>query len=125
MERKITSSLLNQRGASKLGVFVIFAILVIGLTAALKVAPIYVDHNFITGVVKSLLETGDADNMSQSKIRDEVASTLRINNISGFDLTSIKSSRSNNDTRISVIYERKVPLFANIELLISFNDVFE
>ena len=125
MERKITSSLLNQTGASKLGVFVIFSILVIGLTAALKVAPIYVDHNFITGVVKSLLETGDADNMSQSKIRDEVASTLRINNIRGFDLTSIKSSRSNNDTRISVIYERKVPLFANIELLISFNDVFE
>lgn len=125
MERIIASSPVNQRGASKLGVFVVFSILVVGLTAVLKVAPIYVDHNFITGVIKSMQETGDANNMSQSAIRDEVSGTLRINNIRGFDLSNIKSSRNNNNTRITVIYERKVHLFFNIDLLISFNEVFE
>tara|TARA_R110001606_G_scaffold395500_3_gene567894 strand:+ start:1080 stop:1391 length:312 start_codon:yes stop_codon:yes gene_type:complete len=97
-------------------------VLVSGLTFALKVLPVYIDHNFVRGVAESLLESGRANSMTQAEVREEIAASMRVNNVRDFDLDSISTSRANGASIISITYERRIPLFANIDIILSFDD---
>ena len=112
----------RQRGFSKLGLVFMLVVLVSGLTFALKVLPVYIDHNFVRGVAESLLESGRANSMTQAEVREEIAASMRVNNIRDFDLDSISTSRANGASIISIAYERRIPLVANIDVILSFDD---
>tara|TARA_R100001377_G_scaffold83376_1_gene64787 strand:+ start:100 stop:510 length:411 start_codon:yes stop_codon:yes gene_type:complete len=112
----------QQRGFSKLGLVLMLVVLVSGLTFGLKVLPVYIDHNFVRGVAESLLESGRASAMTQAELRSEIASSMRVNNVRDFDLDSISTSRVNGANVISIAYERRIPLVANIDIILSFDD---
>jgi len=95
------------------------------LTFGLKVVPLYVDHNLITGVCEELIENGEAANMTTSDVRQRVSNTLRINNIRDFDLTSITVRKENNQAIITIEYERRVELAANLDVVAKFNTVLQ
>lgn len=112
----------QQRGFSKLGLVTMLVVLVSGLTFGLKVLPVYIDHNFVRGVAETLLESGRANTMTQAEVREEIAASLRVNNVRDFDLESITTSRANGASIISITYERRIPLVANIDVILSFDD---
>ena len=112
----------RQRGFSKLGLVFMLVVLVSGLTFALKVLPVYIDHNFVKGVAESLLESGRANSMTQAEVREEIAASMRVNNVRDFDLDNISTSRANGASIISITYERRIPLVANIDIILSFDD---
>lgn len=112
----------QQRGFSKLGLVLMLVVLVSVLTFGLKVLPVYIDHNFVKGVAETLLESGRASSMTQAEVREEIAASMRINNVRDFDLNSITSSRANGASIISIAYERRIPLVANIDIILSFDD---
>ena len=119
------NNLKKQQGVSKLGLVVMFFLVAVFLTAGLKVVPLYIDHNLIVGVCDELIETGEADNMTISDIRIRVSNTLRINNVTGFDLRSITLRRENSQAIITVAYERRVELFANLDVIAKFDSVLQ
>lgn len=112
----------KQRGFSKLGLVFMLVALVSALTVGLKVLPVYIDHNFVRGVAEALLESGRASSMTQAELRNEIAASLRVNNVRDFDLNSISTSRANGASIISITYERRIPLVANIDIILSFDD---
>jgi len=114
-----------QRGVSKLGLIMLFVFLAGGLTAGLKVAPLYVDHNLITGVCKELIENGEAVNMTVTAVRNRVGNSLRINNIRDFELSDITMRKENNQAIITIAYERRVALVANLDVISKFNTVLK
>jgi hypothetical protein len=83
------------------------------------------DHSIISSVAESMLESGRTDSMTQAEVRREFANSLRVNNIRDFDTSAVNSSRANNKSEITLMYEKRVPLFYNIDAIISFNDKFE
>ena len=89
MKQLNKKSLRHQVGASKFGLLMIFILLAVFFTFGLKVVPLYVDHNLVTGICKKLIENGEAENMTVNYIRQRVLNTLRINNIT--DLISLVS----------------------------------
>jgi len=97
-------------------------VLVSGLTFGLKVLPVYIDHNFVRGVAETLIESGRASSMTQAEVRDEIASSMRINNVRDFDIDDITTSRANGASTINMTYERRIPLVANIDIILSFDD---
>ena len=119
------NNLENQTGVSKLGLVVMFLLIALFLTAGLKVVPLYIDHNLVTSVCKALIENGEADNMTLTDIRNRVSNTLRINNVYGFDLNSISLRRENNKAIIMLNYERRVELFANLDVVAKFDNEFQ
>lgn len=125
MNNKLNSYSGRQRGFSKFGLLMTLVVLVAGLTFGLKVLPIYIDHNFVRGQAESLVESGRAATMTQAEIRSEVGNSLRVNNIREFDLNSITSTRNNGAAVISIVYERRVPLFSNLDVVVSFDDRIE
>lgn len=114
-------SLRSQQGVSKLGLLLLFVLIAGFLTAGLKVAPLYVDHNLIVGTCEEMIESGEAVNMTTTDIRNRVSNSLRINNVTGFDLNSISMRKENNQAIITIAYERRVELFANLDVVAKFD----
>ena len=114
-----------QRGFSKFGLLMMLVLLVSGLTFGLKILPVYLDHNFVKGVAKDLIADGRAAALTQGEIREEIANGLRINNVRDFNLNSVTLERENAEPVLVIEYERRVPLVANIDVIISFDDRIE
>tara|TARA_R110002073_G_scaffold152030_2_gene306364 strand:- start:10 stop:387 length:378 start_codon:yes stop_codon:yes gene_type:complete len=122
--RHIKSNALKQQaGVSKFGMLMVFLLVVMFLTFGLKVVPLYVDNNLVTGICEELVENGEAVNMTITDIRQRVSTTLRINNITDFDLSAITMRKENNQAIITIAYERRVELVANLDVVAKFNTV--
>jgi len=114
-----------QRGFSKFGLLMMLVLLVSGLTFGLKILPVYLDHNFVKGAAEDLIADGRASTLTQGEIREEIANGLRVNNVRDFNLNSVTLERENAEPVLVIEYERRVPLVANIDVIISFDDRIE
>jgi hypothetical protein len=114
-------SLREQAGVSKFSILMMFILVVSFLTFGLKVVPLYVDHNLVSGVCEELIENGEAANMIITEIRQRVSNTLRINNVTDFDLSSITLRKENDQAIITIAYERRVELAANLDVVAKIN----
>ncbi len=121
MKQLTVNSPLQQRGVSKLGIATLLLLITVFFTIGLKVGPLYVDHNLITGICQELIDNGEAADMSVGDIRNRVSNSLRINNVTGFDLSAIRKRMENNVPVISIDYERRVELFANLDVVAKFS----
>ena len=121
MEQIGLKSLREQAGVSKFSILMMFILVVSFLTFGLKVVPLYVDHNLVSGVCEELIENGEAANMTITEIRQRVSNTLRINNVTDFDLPSITLRKENDQAIITIAYERRVELAANLDVAAKIN----
>jgi len=115
----------KQAGVSKFGLLVVFLMIAAFLTAGLKVAPAYVDNNLITGIAEELVDNGEAAQMSQRDLRTRIANSLRINNIYGFEMSSIKMEKIEGVPVVSIAYESRIPLFANLDVVAVFDTTIQ
>ena len=122
MKKTAVNNLSRQRGISSAGVLLIAVLLGLFFTVGLKVAPLYVDHNLITGLCQDLIDNGEANGMTVTEVRDRISSTLRINNVTDFDLNSIRMRKENGEAIITVGYEKRVPLIANLDIVATFDE---
>jgi len=63
--------------------------------------------------------------MTVGDVRNRVSSTLRINNITDFDLSSIRMRKESDEAIITVAYEKRVPLIANLDIVAVFDSTLE
>ena len=125
MEKIGLKSLREQAGVSTIGMLIVVILIVAFLTFGMKVGPVYVDHNLITGTCEELIENGEAANMTTTEIRQRVSNTLRINNLTNFDLSSITMRKQSDQAFITIAYERRVELVANLDVVAKFNTVLQ
>ena len=122
MKKTAVNNLSRQRGISSAGVLLIAVLLGLFFTVGLKVGPLYVDHNLITGLCQDFIDNGEANGMTVTEVRDRISSTLRINNVTDFDLNSIRMRKENGEAIITVAYEKRVPLIANLDIIATFDE---
>jgi len=122
MKKTAVNNVSRQRGISSAGVLLIAVLLGLFFTVGLKVGPLYVDHNLITGLCQDLIDNGEANGMTVTEVRDRISSTLRINNVTDFDLNSIRMRKENGEAIITVAYEKRVPLIANLDIVATFDE---
>jgi hypothetical protein len=122
MKKTAVNNLSRQRGISSAGVLLIAVLLGLFFTVGLKVGPLYVDHNLITGLCQDLIDNGEANGMTVTEVRDRISSTLRINNVTDFDLNSIRMRKENGEAIITVAYEKRVPIIANLDIVATFDE---
>jgi len=115
----------QQAGVSKFGLLLVFLMIAVFLTVGLKVAPAYVDHNLISGIAEELVENGDAAQLSQRDLRQQIANSLRINNIYGFEMSNIKMEKIDGVPVVSIAYESRIPLFANLDVVAVFDTTIQ
>jgi hypothetical protein len=106
----------RQRGVSLSGLIVVLAVLGVIAVTAMKIFPTFVEYR----AIKSAIATAKATNGSVAEIRssfDKNADVQMIDSITGKDLAI---SKETGQTEIGFAYEKKIPLFGNVSLLIDY-----
>ena len=122
MKKKAGNNLSRQQRISSAGVLLIAVFLGLFFTVGSKVGPLYVDHNLIAGLCQDLIDNGEANSMTVIEVRDRISSILRINNVPDFDLNNIRLRKESGEAIITVAYEKRVPLIANLYILATFDE---
>lgn len=116
------SDITYQRGTARSGMVFGLLLSAVLLFFIVKLFPVYVDHNFITSVTHSMLDHNGMSTMSESQIRQDLESSLRLNNVRNFNIDDVHVYREGNSTRVRIQYEKRIPLIGNIDLLVRFDE---
>lgn len=114
----------RQRGLGMLQWALVIAIAGFFLLFAFKVVPLYAENRYVESALRSL-ETGGEKvrDMTDAEIRKKLGNFYMINNVRSEGPTkNIKIDRRSEDLLITIDYETRVPLFYNIDLVLSFQN---
>ncbi len=114
-----------QGGFSAIGFIVILLIIVFITMTALKLAPIYYENFKVNSVIKSLDEEQGITEMSHLEINTIISKRFRIDNIDRVEPKDIKIAYGKKKLLINVNYEIRENFFANIDVVVVFNDKYE
>ena len=124
MPRGISIGASKQRG-SALSTFCILLVLVSTVSMALKVGPHYIDYRTILSVVEQL-PPGEVNAMSRAAVFEALEKRFPLNNLYDFEVRDIiQYERGPKSTTITVDYEKREPLFLNLDVVIKFHKQFE
>ncbi len=115
----------KQAGLSLLGWLLV--VLAIGSVATLgiRLIPHYIEYRAIISVVKAL-PAERVHSMAVSEIRENLQRRFTVNNIHDRAVRDvIQIERARGGTVLTVSYQVQEPLFGNVDLLISFHEIFE
>jgi hypothetical protein len=101
------------------GLLVICVILILGALIGLKVAPAYIEYGQIKKAVTGIVQGGEAKG-TVADIRKAFERRAQVDDITTITAQDLDISKDGNDVVISFAYPKKVPLFANLSLLIDF-----
>lgn len=111
----------RQQGVSKMGLLAMVLVIAGFFTVGIKVIPMYLDHNVMTGVAEELVSSGAANDMTVAEVRERFSNAMRLNNIRDFDVANVRVTRADGGTVIRLSYEKRVKLFANLDMVAVFD----
>ncbi|AQT60120.1 MAG TPA: DUF4845 domain-containing protein [Cellvibrio sp.] len=114
----------GQRGLGMLQWALVIAVAGFFLLFAFKVIPLYAENRYVESALRSLENGGEkVENMTDAEIKKKLGNFYMINNVRSEGPTkNIKIDRRSEDLLITVDYETRVPLFYNIDLVLSFQN---
>jgi Domain of unknown function (DUF4845) len=109
----------KQRGVSFPVIFLIGVVLALAAVGAMKIAPAYTD--FLTAKKAIVaVAAGEGRTGSVTEIRKAFDRRSAIDNITEVTAAELEISKDGGEVVISFAYTKKIPLFANVSLLIDF-----
>lgn len=110
----------KQRGASAWGTMIIvLALIFSGVTAAKLWTP-YFDDMAVKTAVRNISEEDSTRSMSPKEIRQTVNKRLQVNNVQ-LSKEEILIKKEDGEIFLDVIYERRIPMYGNVDAVVKFN----
>ena len=109
----------KQRGVSFLVIFLIGVILALGAIGAMKVVPAYMDYETAKKAIVAIAAS-EGRSGSVAEIRKAFDRYANVNSITVVTPGDLEISKDGGEVVISFAYTKKIPLFANVSLLIDF-----
>ncbi len=108
-----------------LGVLVGLSALVAVLTLVLKLGPHYLDFQTMKSIFNAL-PASQVHTMSKTDIYDALKKRFKVNSLRDFDVKDIVSiERQKTGTVVSVAYERRENIVANVDAVLSFSEQYQ
>ncbi len=114
----------QQRGISMIGWAVILLVAVVLGTAALRMVPVYLEHNTISTAIQSLLQDSKTALMSPREVREALSKRFTINQVNVIDVNDLIITKNGGILKIGTDYEVREPLFYNVSVVMTFKDEF-
>jgi len=115
----------RQQGITAIGFLLLAAVFGIVGFGGLKLAPIYMDNFKVQRLLKDIKIEYDGQNPGAAQIRSSIEKRLNIESVSGVGVRDFVITRSDRGTRVEVVYETRTDFFANIYLLVAFDNSVE
>lgn len=112
-----------QRGLSMPVLILILALVGFFLMVAFKVVPVYVENRYIVAALNTLGEDAQQlPSMTTREIKSKLQRIYTVNNIRSEGSKQIEVDKQSDKVLVRVAYETRVPLFLNVDLVMSFEN---
>jgi type II secretory pathway pseudopilin PulG len=109
-------TLQQQRGVSLSGLIVVLALVGVVAVTGLKVLPSVLEYNAIKNAIAAAKEAGGTVREIQSSFNKNA----EVNDITAIKGSDLVISNDSGETEIGFAYEKQIPLFGNVSLLIDY-----
>mgnify|MGYP000425973786 FL=1 len=114
----------KQQGLSALGILVLLAVVGFFLTIATRIGPLYLDNSFVDAALQSLADE-PIHKMSDGKIRRKLQAAFTVNAVRDVNVKDTVIERKKTATTVSLDYERRVHLLANVDVVVVFKNTYD
>jgi hypothetical protein len=114
----------KQSGMATVSTLFLVAIVGFFLTVLFKLAPHYLDNRMIQATINQVGES-NINGKSKAEIRNKIANFFTINNIRDVNIATIAIDRTDAATRISLDYEKRIVMFGNVDVVLSFSNQYD
>lgn len=108
----------KQQGLSLIGLIVVGGLLVFVAIVGMKLLPAYIEYFTIQKHLRELARSPDSSTPKQ--IMEAFDKRAQIDDITALVGKELDITKNGNSVTITASYEKKVPLFSNISILIDF-----
>lgn len=113
----------QQNGISFWGLLMVAAVSVFFILVFFKLLPSYIEHAKVKTALAGVASQPNAINMEKNEIKGTLQRRLDIDDVNDVDLSkTLFVEKKPGVTIMRITYERRVPLFYNITILLDFND---
>ncbi|WP_067518268.1 DUF4845 domain-containing protein [Endozoicomonas ascidiicola] len=109
----------RQRGNSALSWLVFLLIGGVVLSLGLKLMPLYMDDHAVKNVTESLTNRPGSSTASVNQVRTWIQKGLQLNAVK-LEKNEIIVARENGVVTVDIDYERRVHVFHNVDMILSF-----
>lgn len=110
----------RQYGMSAIGILIVLILVVFAALIGMRVTPAYIEYFAIKKAVAAISESGELRGASVADVRKAFELRQAIDDFTAVGPQDIEISKNGGDLVISFAYEKKIPLFYNVSLLIEF-----
>lgn len=113
----------KQRGMGLIGNVMLISLIIFFATVLVRLGPTYVDNWSLDRVLSSLAEEAAAKEMTPFEVREKMQRLFITNRIETLSTKEIKINREKRKLVIDARYEKRVPLMANIDAVVRFEEM--
>jgi hypothetical protein len=110
----------RQRGMSGIGIFVILVLVVFAAIIGMKVTPAYIEYFTIKKAIAAITQSGELRGGSVAEVRRAFENRANVDDITSVQPQDLEITKDGSEVVISFAYEKRIPLFYNVSLLIDF-----
>ena len=110
----------TQRGATFIGMVVIIAILGLGVYAAIRLTPLYIEYMSVARALEQTAADHDGTT-SVGELRDSLDRRWAIEDIKSIDFKEIEIKRAGAGYAMRAWYRAEAPFVANVSLVVDFD----
>ncbi|MCC6610078.1 MAG: DUF4845 domain-containing protein [Burkholderiales bacterium] len=110
----------RQRGMSGIAIFVLLVLVVFIAIIGMKVTPAYIEYFTIKKAVAAITQSGELRGGSVAEVRRAFENRANIDDITSVQPQDLEITKDGNEVVVSFAYEKRIPLFYNVSLLIDF-----
>lgn len=110
----------RQRGVSLSGLLFWAFILVIVALLGMKVAPSAIEYSKILKDIKAVAQDSSLKDKTLGEIRTAFSKRAEIDEIHVISAQDLEITKENGELVVSFAYEHRIPLFANVSLVIAY-----
>ena len=118
-------SIQQQRGMTAIGWLLVIAIVLFFFFIGIKLLPAYIDYFNVSSVLSTLKKEPGIGSMTQAEVTTKIMKNLDINMVNDVQAGDIYISQAGNLRTIEIDYGVQRKLFANVDILIRFNNKVE
>ena len=115
----------QQKGLSSIGWLFVITVFGVVFTVIAKLAPLYLDNRFVVSALQGLAEDATFPQMTPNQVRTKLRKTFTINNVRGKAVDSVKVNRVKNTTRVTILYEERINILFNVDVVLTFNSLLD
>jgi hypothetical protein len=112
----------KQRGIGGISALLVLGTIIIFATAAVKLAPIYLDYWTLNRIITDIVEEERSSDATPAVIRRELSSRFITNQVESVSLRDIKISTDKQGVLIDARYEKRTPVMFNVDAVVRFDE---